>query len=78
MHQSCLEQFKRHQSGSHVTPQDPRGAKLGGESHFLHRGTIWGTEAQSEDTVLSWLQRTSTWVCLSFTFLLLSSMLSMS
>ena len=64
MHWSCLEQFKRHQSGSHATPQDPCGAKLGGESHFLHEGTTWGTEAQSEDTILSWLQRTSMWVCL--------------
>lgn len=45
-----------------MTPQDPCGAKLGGEFHFLHEGTTWGTEAQSEDTILSWLQRTSTWV----------------
>lgn len=69
MHQSCLEQFKRHQSGSQVIPQDPHGATLEGESHFLHGRTIWGAEAQSEDTVLPWLQRTPTWVCLRFTAL---------
>ena len=78
MHQSCLEQFKRHQSGSHVTPQDPHGATLEGKSHFLHGGTIWGAEAQSEDTVLPWLQRTPRWVCLRFTALPLLSILSMS
>ena len=47
-----------------MTPQDPHGAKLGGEPRFLHGGTVWGAEAQSEDTVFSWLQRTLRQGCL--------------
>lgn len=65
MHHSCLEQSEGHHGGSQATCWYPHGAKLGGEPCSPHRSDRLAAEAQGEDAILPWLQRTLRWGCLS-------------